>query len=32
MLVTTGRAMQLCDYAIEHRDGEVDGAKMAGMF
>ena len=31
-LVVTGRAMRLADYAIEKKDGEVDGAKIAGIF
>lgn len=31
-LQATGRAMRLADYAIEHKDGAVDGAKIAGQF
>ncbi len=31
-LVSTGKAMRLSDYAIEKKDGEVDGTKIAGQF
>lgn len=31
-LMATGRAMQLPDYAIEKKDGEVDTGKIGGLF
>ncbi len=31
-LQASGRAMNFADYVIEKKDGEVDGAKMAGNF
>ncbi len=31
-LVSTGRAVPVDQYVVEKKDGEVDGAKIAGKF